>query len=87
VVRGIAPLLSDDELGAHWSLLHVSQEYEFHRPVGIGDVLDCTPWIAGITTRRGNEFLTLQIDCLDDETSEPVVTSRGTLVFLGSGDQ
>lgn len=87
LVQGIATLLSDGELGAHQSLLHVSQEYAFHRPVGVGDVLDCTPWIAGITVRRGNEFLTLQIDCLDAGTGEPVVTSRGTVVFLGPGDQ
>ncbi|MGH8909468.1 MAG: FAS1-like dehydratase domain-containing protein [Egibacteraceae bacterium] len=87
VLRGAAQLFSDEGLGAHGGLLHGSQEYEFHRPVCSGDTLECTPAITGIATRRGNDFLTLQIDCLDAATGEPVVTSRATLVFLGSGDQ
>jgi hypothetical protein len=65
VSRGLAPMLSDDELGAHPSVLHASQEYDFHRPIKVGDVLRCTPWITAIRSRRGLDFLTVQIDCLD----------------------
>lgn len=83
VVRG-GQWAGDPELGAHPALVHGSQEYIFHRPIRVGDVLRCTPWIADITVRGRNEFLTAQIDCVDDRTDEPVLTSRATIVFLGS---
>jgi acyl-CoA thioesterase FadM len=86
VLRGAAGLFDDDELGAHVNLLHASQEYEFHRPVRLGDVLECSPWISNITSRRGNDFLTLQIDCAVARTGERVVTSIGRLVFLETGE-
>ena len=76
----------DPELGAHFNLVHGSQEYEFHRPVRVGDALLCTPSIADIKAKGNMEFLTQQIECVDAETSEPVVTSRGTIIFFGSGD-
>jgi acyl-CoA thioesterase FadM len=76
---------SDPELGAHTSLLHASQEFDFHRPVRVGDVLECTPSIANIRSAGSNEFLTAEVDCVDAASGEPVVTSRATLVFLGSG--
>lgn len=87
VVRGAAALFADPDLGAHPRLVHGSQEYEWHRVLRPGDVLECTPWIAEITVRRRNEFLTLQIDCVDAATGQPAVASRGTLVFLGSASE
>ena len=76
----------DPELGAHFNLVHGSQDYDFHRPVRVGDVLLCTPRIADIKAKGNMEFLTQQIDCVDAETSEPVVTSRSTIIFFGSGE-
>lgn len=84
VIRGGLDLFADPELGAHRSLVHGSQEYEWHRPLRPGDVLECTPWIADLVNRGRNDFLTLQIDCVDARTGELAVTSRGTLVFFGS---
>lgn len=83
-IGGGASLFTDAELGAHPALVHGSQAYEYQRPVRPGDVLECTPWIADISYRGRNEFLTLQIDCVDHESKEPVLTSRATIVFLGS---
>lgn len=87
VIKGGGAMFSDADLGLHFALVHGSQEFIYHRTVKPGDVLECTPWIADITHRGKNEFLTLQIDCVDAETSEPVVTSRGVIVFLGSAPQ
>lgn len=87
VVRGGQAMFADPELGAHRTLVHGAQEYEWHRPLRPGDVLECTPWIAEITARGRNEFLTLQIDCVDVATGSPAVTSRGTIVFLGSAGE
>jgi N-terminal half of MaoC dehydratase len=86
VTKGAERLFEDPDLGAHVRLVHGKQEYDFHRPVKLGDVLDCTPWITDITSRRGNDFLTLQIDCVDAHSGEPVVTSYATFVFLESSE-
>ena len=75
-------MFADTELGAHFNLVHGSQEYEFHRPVRVGDTLVCTPRIAEIKAKGNMDFLTLEISCVDAETDEPVVTSRGTIIFF-----
>jgi acyl dehydratase len=77
-------MFADTELGAHWNLVHGSQDYEFHRPVKVGDTLTCTPRIADIQPKGKMEFLTLEIECVDADTSEPVVTSRGTIIFFNT---
>ena len=76
-------MFSDPELGAHFNLVHGSQEYTYHRPIRVGDTLECTPRIADIKAKGAMEFLTLEIDCVDAQTREPVVTSRGTIIFFG----
>ncbi len=75
-------LFSDPELGAHWNLVHGSQEYVFHRPVRVGDALACTPRITDLRARSRLDVLTLEIDCVDADDGAPVVTSRGTLIFF-----
>jgi acyl dehydratase len=75
----------DPGLGAHFNLVHGSQEYEFHRPVRVGDTLVCSPSIADIRVKGNMEFLTQQIECVDAETSDPVLTSRSTIIFFGTG--
>lgn len=82
ITRGGAALHDDEGLGAHWNLVHGAQEYEFHRPVRVGDVLDCTPRIVDITPRGRMELLVLEVLCRDAATSEPVVTSRETIIFF-----
>lgn len=82
VIQGATAALSDPELGAHDNLVHGSQEFTWHRPVRAGDVLACTPSVAAISSRARSEFLTLQVDCVDATSGEPVVTSRETLVLL-----
>jgi hypothetical protein len=76
---------SDPELGAHPALVHGAQEYEFHRPVRVGDVLICTPSIVNIAARNRTEILTAQLDCIDAATGDPVVTARSTIVFFSDG--
>lgn len=81
VTRG-AGWAGDTELGAHPALVHGAQEYEFFRPLRVGDTLVCTPWIADIVSRERTEFLTAQVDCVDAETGEDVVTGRCTIIFF-----
>ena len=84
VARGPS-LLDDPELGAHPRLIHSSQEYVFHRPVRVGDVLECRPSITAVTPRGRMDLLALETVCVDADDGEPVVTSRATLVFLNDG--
>lgn len=79
--RAWSHLLGDHELGAHDRLMHVGQEFDFTRPVRVGDVLACTPTITDIKALRGLELLTLEVGCAT-LAGEPVVTSRSRLVFF-----
>ena len=83
VIRGNQALFADPQLGAHEALVHGNQRYEYGaRPVAPGDRLICTPTIADITERAGNDFLTTEVECrfADDDTL--AVRSSTTLVFL-----
>ncbi len=82
VMRG-TDLFDDPELGAHPNVIHGSQSYVLHRPIRVGDTLDCTARIADIRSRGGMDLLTLEVDCVDAATGDPVVSSTGTLVFVG----
>lgn len=86
VGRGNA-MFADSELGAHWNLVHGSQEYTYHRPIHVGDALECTPRIVDINPRGRMDFLTLQIDCADADTGEPAVTARSTIIFFNPEEQ
>ncbi|MGH3665308.1 MAG: FAS1-like dehydratase domain-containing protein [Egibacteraceae bacterium] len=84
VTRGGGGMFADPELGAHPNLVHGSQSYAFHRPVRVGDVLECRPRIADIQVRGRMDLLTLEIECVNADGGEPVVTSRGTIIFFNS---
>jgi hypothetical protein len=79
--RAWTQIMEDAELGAHDRLMHVGQEFDFDRPVHVGDVLVCTPTITDLRAMRGLELLTLQVDCATPDGA-PVVTSRSRLVFF-----
>ena len=83
-VGRLGQVVEDPELGASWNLVHGSQAYEYFRPVSVGDALLCTPTITDITDRRRMELLTLQIDCSDADSGEPVLTSRASIIFFPS---
>src|SRR6266496_2976098 len=70
----------DQDLGLNYALVvHGEQEYEWSRPVKVGDKLRATPRIADIYARGPNEFLVIEAD-VKDETGETVVVGRSTLL-------
>ncbi len=79
--RAWTRIMDDPELGAHERLMHVGQEFDFQRPVHVGDVLVCTPTITDIKALRGVELLTLEVGCTTADGA-PAVTSRSRLVFF-----
>lgn len=74
-------VLDDPELAAHDRVMHGGQEFTFSAPVRIGDVLVCTPRIAGLRSLRGMELLTVEVECARPDGT-PVVTSSSRLVFV-----
>ena len=75
----------DPELGLDYSrVVHGQQEYEWHRPLVVGDVLKATPRIADIFAKKSNEFLVVEAD-IKDQKGETVVISRSTLISRGTG--
>jgi acyl dehydratase len=77
----------DPELGLNYSLVvHGEQEYEWRRPVEVGDKLKAVPRIADIYARGPNEFLVIEAE-IKDEAGETVVVARSTLLSRGTAGQ
>ncbi len=74
----------DRELGLNYMLVvHGEQEYEWRRPLVVGDVVSTTPRIARIYSRGPNEFLVIEAD-VRDAAGETVVVARTTLLSRGT---
>jgi acyl dehydratase len=61
-------------------ILHGEQEFEYHRPLHVGDVLVGEGRVADVYTKESNgrvmTFVVTETVWRDDKTGEPVVTSR-----------
>jgi acyl dehydratase len=74
----------DQELGLNYALVvHGEQEYEWHRPVHVGDVLTAIPRIADIYAKGPNEFLVIEAQ-IKDASGQTVVVGRSTLLSRGT---
>ena len=75
----------DPELGLDYSrVVHGEQEYEYRRPLRVGDKLRAVPRIADIYAKKSNEFLVTEAE-IKDESGEVVVVARSTLISRGTG--
>jgi len=76
----------DQELGLDYSrVVHGEQEYEWRRPIVVGDVLKATPRIADIYARGPNEFLVIEA-VITDADGEVVCVARSTLLSRGTAE-
>ena len=74
----------DPELGLNYALVvHGEQEYEWQRPLLVGETLRATPRIADIYSRGPNEFLVIEAE-IEDEAGNAVGLSRSTLLSRGT---
>jgi hypothetical protein len=81
---GLAQVVGDEDLGMDFArVVHGEQEYEWSRPVRIGDVLEVRSTIESIRAKGGHEFLTLRTE-MRDEAGALVVTARSSLIVRGS---
>ena len=77
----------DPELGLNYAMVvHGEQEYEYRRPVKVGDVLTAVPRIADIYAKGPNEFLLLEAE-IKDQAGEVVCIARSTLLSRGTAER
>jgi acyl dehydratase len=75
----------DQELGLDYSrVVHGEQEYEWVRPVFVGDVLTAVPRIADIFAKKSNEYLVIEAE-IKDAMGQTVAVGRTTLISRGTG--
>lgn len=80
-----ARVVLDQELGLDYAMVvHGEQEYEWRRPVVVGDVLSTVPRIADIYSKKSNEYLVIEAE-VKDARGETVVVGRTTLISRGTG--
>jgi acyl dehydratase len=76
----------DQELGLNYAMVvHGEQEYEWRRPIVVGDVLKATPRIADIYARGPNEFLVIEAE-ITDAGGAVVCVARSTLLSRGTAE-
>jgi hypothetical protein len=73
-------IVGDPELGLDFSrVVHAEQEYEFARPLRLGETLTVRSRIAQVRARAGQAFLTIETDLVDGDGSA-IVTARSTML-------
>jgi acyl dehydratase len=81
-----AQVVTDQELGLDYTrVVHGEQEYEWKRPIVVGDVLKAVPRVGDIYSKGPNEFLVIEAD-ITDADGETVCISRGTLLSRGTAE-
>jgi hypothetical protein len=84
LAAGLQNLLADDQLALELSeVLHAEQQYEWGRPLTIGESLTAETTISDIRAKGGTSFLTLRTD-IRDEARRTVVIATSTLVVRGA---
>jgi acyl dehydratase len=74
----------DEELGLDYSrVVHGEQEYEWTRPLHVGDRLRTVPRLANVYAKGPNEYVVIEAD-IADESGSRVVLSRTTLLSRGT---
>lgn len=79
-----AQVVTDQELGLDYSrVVHGEQDYEWRRPIVVGDALKAIPRIADIYTKGPNEFMVIEAE-ITDADGEVVCVARSTLLSRGT---
>ncbi len=81
-----AQVVLDPELGLDYTrVVHGEQEFEYRRPLVVGDALKATPRVGDIYAKGPNEFLVIESE-IKDAGGETVVISRSTLLSRGTAE-
>lgn len=86
-IMSSAQVVLDQELGLNYMMVvHGEQEFEWRRPVMVGEVLSALPRIADIFAKGPNEFLVIEAEVKDGQ-GETVAVSRTTLLSRGTAER
>jgi len=81
-----AQVVVDPELGMDYSrVVHGEQEFDWRRPIAVGDRLGASPSIADLYAKGPNEFLVIETE-ITDGTGEVVCVMRATLLSRGTAE-
>jgi acyl dehydratase len=81
-----AQVVMDEELGIDYSrVVHGEQDYEWRRPIAVGDALKATPRISDVYAKGPNEFLVIEAEITDTD-GEVVCVARSTLLSRGTAE-
>ena len=81
-----AQVVLDQELGLDYTrVVHGEQEFEWRRPIVVGDRLRAQPRISDIYAKGPNEFLVIENEVRDAD-GEVVAISRSTLLSRGTAE-
>ncbi|MGZ5214410.1 MAG: FAS1-like dehydratase domain-containing protein [Actinomycetota bacterium] len=73
-------VIGDPELALDFrKVVHGSQEYEFHRPLRLGETLMVRARIASIRRKGGHGFLVVEMQ-MNDVDGETVAVARSTMI-------
>jgi acyl dehydratase len=73
-------VLGDPELGLDFRhVVHGTQEYEFRRPLRLGETLTVQAQIASIRHKGGNGFLVVEMDVRDGD-GDTAALARSTMI-------
>ena len=76
----IPVIVGDPELGLDFTrVVHAEQEYEWRRPLRIGETITVRSRIASIREKAGSGFLTIETELIDD-AGDLVVLARATMI-------
>jgi acyl dehydratase len=77
-------VVGDPELALDFArVVHADQEYEFARPLRVGETLSLRSRIAQARAKGGNAFLTIETHLVDDRGAV-VATARATMLERGT---
>jgi acyl dehydratase len=80
-------VVMDQELGLNYSMVvHGEQEYDYTRPLRVGESLTAIPRIADIYSRGRNEFLITEAE-IKDETGDVLCVARSTILSRGTAER
>jgi acyl dehydratase len=83
IAAGLAAAIADPDLGLDLArVLHGEQEYEWARPLRVGEALTCGTQIESIRAKGTTGFLTLRSE-LRDADGALVAVGRSTLIQRG----
>lgn len=81
-----AQVVTDSELGLDYTrVVHGEQEFDWKRPIVVGDVLKATPRVSDIYTKGPNEFLVIEAE-ITDADGDVVCVARSTLLSRGTAE-